>query len=267
MTDHQAQARVDQVLREIAEQPDKLRLIITAALSAAEAEALRQAERIKTTLILLGMEGSDRLPLIDKWMRLKGRAEAAETSLDDLRKSVIDAVGPVDDLDKLPVEVSVLALQIETLESRVRDLEAGLRPFAEFAPEAEGFVIRAANTGELPVMPTKHFRLADFRRARALLSVTAAERDGLLWCCHVRGPDDMVPTASYAEALDLADRLLQFDRRPDRHECDPFASAVPALWPYGASAHAEEMAKRKLPNADYPLPAPSAPPAEAGEAP
>lgn len=180
MTDHQAQARVDQVLREIAEQPDKLRLIITAALSAAEAEALRQAERIKTTLILLGMEGSDRLPLIDKWMRLKGRAEAAETSLDDLRKSVIDAVGPVDDLDKLPVEVSVLALQIETLESRVRDLEAGLRPFAEFAPEAEGFVIRAANTGELPVMPTKHFRLADFRRARALLSGTAAEGDGWL---------------------------------------------------------------------------------------
>lgn len=48
MTEYQAQARkiVDQVLREIAEQPDKLRQIITAALSAAQADGMRRAASI-----------------------------------------------------------------------------------------------------------------------------------------------------------------------------------------------------------------------------
>lgn len=88
----------------------------------------------------------------------------------------------------------------------------------------------------------------------------------MLWCCHIRGPDDMVPTQSYQEALALADEMLKFDRRPDIGENGPYASAVPALWPYGPEAHAEFYANRSEPDADYPLPAPPAAPQSEGEA-
>ncbi len=93
-----------------------------------------------------------------------------------------------------------------------------------------------------------HMRSA-LTAALALLPGDAA----LLWCCHVRGPDDLVACADYASALALADTLLRYDRQPNRHEYDPYFSAVPALWTAGATDHAEDLAKRALPGSDYPI--------------
>jgi hypothetical protein len=58
------------------------------------------------------------------------------------------------------------------LMERVEKLETALKPFAEFAPQAERFVSDAAKNDGSPMMPTKHFRLSDFERARAALKGT-----------------------------------------------------------------------------------------------
>jgi len=52
---------------------------------------------------------------------------------------------------------------------RIEELEAALQPFARFAEKAEEFVEARAKDGGSPVMPSKDFRLADFRSARAAL--------------------------------------------------------------------------------------------------
>lgn len=66
-------------------------------------------------------------------------------------------------------EVLALARQAEALQRENAELREALRPFGAFAEKAERFVQGRADFGGEPVMPTKHFRLADFRRARALL--------------------------------------------------------------------------------------------------
>lgn len=65
----------------------------------------------------------------------------------------------------------------------------------------------------------------------------------ILWCCHVRGPDDMWPAPDYKTALAWADICLKIDRRPGRTENNPFLSAVPSPWPYSAEAHADGLPK------------------------
>lgn len=60
----------------------------------------------------------------------------------------------------------------ESEAGRLRTLLAEARkvvePFAKFAVLAEGFVQARAEQGGSPILPTKHFRVADFRAARAL---------------------------------------------------------------------------------------------------
>jgi hypothetical protein len=77
-----------------------------------------------------------------------------------------------------------------------------------------------------------------------------------LWCAHVRGPDDMVPTKDYDEAVRLCDYLLhKFDRDP-RHATDdnwPYLSAYPALWGHTPESHAEWLKRRSFADAEYPL--------------
>lgn len=50
--------------------------------------------------------------------------------------------------------------------AQIEPLMDALRPFAEFADKAEQFVEARAGDGGSPIMPSKDFRLADFRRAR-----------------------------------------------------------------------------------------------------
>jgi hypothetical protein len=69
-----------------------------------------------------------------------------------------------------------------------------------------------------------------------------------LWCCHVRGPDDVLAAPDYATALAWSDQLLEIDRDVDHSDADrPFLSAVPAPWPYSEADHAANIKK----SADY----------------
>ena len=53
--------------------------------------------------------------------------------------------------------------------SQIEPLTEALAPFAAFADKAEQFVDARVKDGGDGIMPTKDFRLADFRRAQALL--------------------------------------------------------------------------------------------------
>lgn len=53
----------------------------------------------------------------------------------------------------------------------IGQLESALKPFAAFAEKAGRFVQGRADFGGSPIMPTKHFRLADFQRARDVVKV------------------------------------------------------------------------------------------------
>ena len=67
----------------------------------------------------------------------------------------------------------------------------------------------------------------------------------MLWCCHVRGPDDVLPAPDYATALRWADLCLEIDRVTARENDDnwPYLSAVPAPWPHSPALHAEYLPK------------------------
>lgn len=67
----------------------------------------------------------------------------------------------------------------------------------------------------------------------------------ILWCCHVRGPDEVHAAPDYATALEWSDSCLVMDRSVDRIS-DPFMpylSAIPAPWPYCATSHASDLPK------------------------
>ena len=72
---------------------------------------------------------------------------------------------------------------------------------------------------------------------------------GLLWCCHVRGPDDLYAAESYEAALkqadDLNDALKKHNAGREPHPYDPIISAVPAPWPWDAESHAEDLRKAR----------------------
>lgn len=63
----------------------------------------------------------------------------------------------------------------------------------------------------------------------------------ILWCCHVRGPDEVHAAPDYKTALLWSDACLKLDRRQPRHEYEPFLSAVPAPWPWSVETHAENL--------------------------
>ena len=80
-----------------------------------------------------------------------------------------DAV--ISDCGKLGMDGFALA-QLRTVAiEQIEPLFAALRPFAEFAGTVEQFVEdRSADGGPTIMAPTSHFRLADFKRAKAVSS-------------------------------------------------------------------------------------------------
>ena len=56
--------------------------------------------------------------------------------------------------------------------NEIERLRNALQPFADFADKAEQFVEDRAKDKGSPIMPTKDFRLADFKRARNALAET-----------------------------------------------------------------------------------------------
>jgi hypothetical protein len=72
-----------------------------------------------------------------------------------------------------------------------------------------------------------------------------------LWCCHVRGPDDVYAAPDYVTALAWSDALNEINWRgasslkienPKSFE-DCLIKAVPAPWPYSPELHAENLPK------------------------
>lgn len=76
----------------------------------------------------------------------------------------------------------------------------------------------------------------------------------ILWCCHVRGPDDIYAAPDYETALAWSDVLNEMNWRSETYpklpgfenpksyqEC--LIKAVPALWPSSAESHAEDLPK------------------------
>lgn len=71
-----------------------------------------------------------------------------------------------------------------------------------------------------------------------------------LWCCHVRGPDDVHAAPDYETALKWADYINSINWRGPKGETVAVASvddlilrAVPAPWPWSAEEHAEDLPK------------------------
>lgn len=70
-----------------------------------------------------------------------------------------------------------------------------------------------------------------------------SETKDILWCCHVRGPDDVIAAPNYETALAWADKINAWvAARKGQHEYDPVLSAVPAPWPYSDEIHSEALA-------------------------
>lgn len=75
-----------------------------------------------------------------------------------------------------------------------------------------------------------------------------------LWCCHVRGPDDVYAAPDFKTALEWADSINALNWRrhqPVSYE-DCLLKALPAPWPWSAEAHAENLPKSI---ADFAMPA------------
>lgn len=69
-----------------------------------------------------------------------------------------------------------LASECERLRAENERLREALKPFADFAEKAEQFVDARAKDGGSPLMPTRDFRLSDFKRARAALSTSESSK-------------------------------------------------------------------------------------------
>jgi hypothetical protein len=72
----------------------------------------------------------------------------------------------------------------------------------------------------------------------------------ILWCCHVRGPDDVYAAPDYDTALKWSDVLNAINWRglrgavvPPSSYDDCLIKAAPGIWPWSAEAHAENMPK------------------------
>ena len=67
----------------------------------------------------------------------------------------------------------------------------------------------------------------------------------ILWCCHVRGPDDVIPAKSYKDALKMADEInaKDFQIAIAHNPPELLTRAVPAIWPWSAEVHEEYLRK------------------------
>jgi hypothetical protein len=83
----------------------------------------------------------------------------------------------------------------------------------------------------------------------------------ILWCCHVRGPDDVYAAPDYETALRWSDIMNECnwmrgkDRQPPSSWADCLIKASPAIWPWSAQAHRANVPRSVR---DFALPTPTA---------
>lgn len=114
------------------------------------------------------------------------------------------------------------------------------------------------NDDSLKGDPHHYFADCDCSKAcDAILALGSAvtPQNGLaavLWCCHIRGPDDVHAAPDYETALKWADTVNALNWRagnggvktPDPVSFeDCLLKAVPAVWPHSAQSHAEDLPK------------------------
>ncbi|MFG1388782.1 hypothetical protein [Xanthobacter versatilis] len=63
----------------------------------------------------------------------------------------------------------------------------------------------------------------------------------ILWCAHVRGPDDVVACADYEAAVKFCDKINAVAKTVAH--LDVMCIAYPAVWPWDASSHADGLAR------------------------
>jgi len=67
------------------------------------------------------------------------------------------------------------------------------------------------------------------------------DRAAIIWCAHVRGPDDVVACADYDAAVKLCDEINAVAKSVAH--LDVMCIAYPAVWPGSAQSHAADLAR------------------------
>lgn len=94
----------------------------------------------------------------------------------------------------------------------------------------------------------------------------------ILWCCHVRGPDDIYAAPDYETALKWADatNALNWRGHTPADYSDCLIKAVPAPYPGSAEEHASQLAesiRQNTPRCELPPDDPDYLPAKTGAQP
>lgn len=169
----------------------------------------------------------------------------AEASGEDVAEILKELREPVDFAGTDPLMIRAAAL-IERLAAQ---------PQADGVREALERLLRVADAHDASSWNWESAETVENAYA-ALASEGKPEREGILWCCHVRGPDDVCAAPDYATALAWSDTLnalnwkvdelrypkpRSFENPSSYQEC--LVKAVPAIWPYSPQAHAEDLPK------------------------
>lgn len=76
----------------------------------------------------------------------------------------------IDGIECRDATISVLEQDLAAAERHLAEAREALKPFADYAPYVSMFVEGRAAQGGSPILPTKHFRRADFERAASVLA-------------------------------------------------------------------------------------------------
>lgn len=83
-----------------------------------------------------------------------------------------------------------------------------------------------------------------FERKEGFTDPDAPRAEGAaLWCVHVRGPDDAIPTHGYDAAVAICDEIIEAMRQRPIDADGPAVRPVPKLWPWAPEQHAEILAR------------------------
>jgi hypothetical protein len=145
--------------------------------------------------------------------------------------------------------------------------ELGYREYAKYGgwlywhSDGEFYVVDIDDPTDWAPIPRKsNPREAESAAAAEPTTQRAAAADTILWCCHVRGPDDVHAAPDYKTALKWSDIINEWSRKANKgvkEEDELWARATPALWPWSPESHAEDLPK-SIAEFAIPSPAPTA---------
>lgn len=131
----------------------------------------------------------------------------------------------------------------DVLAKELSDALLTLRPLGG----SECFSRHFVDGEEVYLADVKFFR-GEIERLRSRLPAQGGQ-EPLLWCCHVRGPDDIYAAPDYVTALAWSDAMNEINWKANSrlNIGDPTSfqdcliKAVPAPWPHSPEAHAKNL--------------------------